>query len=366
MTGDNRLSLGEIQDDALLPFIENLASIGECEKISLFIYSRGGGVDMPRRMMARLREKCPHVEVLVPYKAHSAATLIALGADKIVMGKNAELGPIDPRLKRPGDPTGSGNPIEIEIEDVWAYVKFLKDDLGLKDDGDLSWALSPLTDSIGAVNLGSVTRQRLYIRLAARLLLESQAQPLDNKKINPIVKQLTEEMYFHGHTINRHEATEMGLPIETADNNVEQAMWELFEGYAEMLKLRESIDVYSGLVQSTSGIFQVPDFVTACIESKDRTDAFTSDIEAKPQRNVPQNLQIPINLNLQLPANINPAQLPQQAQQILQQIVQQAVQQLQQQVTQQVQDELNKTAPMTGADVKHIDPGWKDITSTGK
>lgn len=37
---------------------------------------------------------------MVPYKAHSAATLIAIGCDEIVMGSKSELGPIDPALNR--------------------------------------------------------------------------------------------------------------------------------------------------------------------------------------------------------------------------------------------------------------------------
>ena len=38
------------------------------------------------------------MEVLIPYRAKSAATLIALGADRILMSDSSELGPIDPLL----------------------------------------------------------------------------------------------------------------------------------------------------------------------------------------------------------------------------------------------------------------------------
>lgn len=38
------------------------------------------------------------MEVVIPYRAKSAATLIALGADRIVMSDSSELGPIDPLI----------------------------------------------------------------------------------------------------------------------------------------------------------------------------------------------------------------------------------------------------------------------------
>lgn len=40
---------------------------------------------------------------LVPGKAKSAATMICLGAERIIMGPTAELGPVDPQLARSND-----------------------------------------------------------------------------------------------------------------------------------------------------------------------------------------------------------------------------------------------------------------------
>jgi len=35
---------------------------------------------------------------LVPFRANSSATLLALGADTIILGQQGELGPIDPSM----------------------------------------------------------------------------------------------------------------------------------------------------------------------------------------------------------------------------------------------------------------------------
>ena len=51
-----------------------------------------------------IRLFCDEFEVIVPSKAHSTATLICLGADRVVMTKQATLGPIDPGINDPPNP----------------------------------------------------------------------------------------------------------------------------------------------------------------------------------------------------------------------------------------------------------------------
>jgi len=97
-TGDRQLAGARIAEDAVRPLYDHLLSIGKNAKVELFLYSRGGDVSVPWRIVSMFREFCDEFSILVPYKAHSAATLICLGADKILMGKKAELGPIDPTL----------------------------------------------------------------------------------------------------------------------------------------------------------------------------------------------------------------------------------------------------------------------------
>ena len=55
-------------------------------KLDLFIYSRGGDSDVPWTIVSMLREYCREGSLgsLIPYRAHSAATLIALGCDQFM------------------------------------------------------------------------------------------------------------------------------------------------------------------------------------------------------------------------------------------------------------------------------------------
>ena len=84
----------------LYDHLVNLDFAGKTKKIDLYIYSRGGDVSVPWTVASMVREFCDEFNILIPYKAHSAATLRSLGADNIIMGRKAELAPIDPTLVR--------------------------------------------------------------------------------------------------------------------------------------------------------------------------------------------------------------------------------------------------------------------------
>ena len=81
----------------IIPIIgQQLRKIGKVENIDLFIFSQGGDTMVPWRLVSMIREYCDKFSVLIPYKAHSSATMISLGADEIVMTDLSEISPIDP------------------------------------------------------------------------------------------------------------------------------------------------------------------------------------------------------------------------------------------------------------------------------
>ncbi|WP_425569279.1 SDH family Clp fold serine proteinase [Shinella granuli] len=74
------------------------------KKISLLLHTNGGNTAAAWRLVNLIKTFCDEFEVLIPYKAMSAGTLISLGAQSIVMTKQAALGPIDPSLIHPLGP----------------------------------------------------------------------------------------------------------------------------------------------------------------------------------------------------------------------------------------------------------------------
>ena len=90
---------GLMAGDVIHEFANQLLKIpNDVEEVDILIVSNGGDATVAWRVISMLREKFKRVSVLLPYAAFSAATLLALGADEIVMHPFSNLGPVDPQL----------------------------------------------------------------------------------------------------------------------------------------------------------------------------------------------------------------------------------------------------------------------------
>lgn len=345
-TGDRKPFGSRIAEDAVRPLFQHLLNLKldeECQTIDLFLYSRGGDVSVPWRIATMFREFCKVLNILVSYKAQSAATLLSLGADSIIMSKKAELGPIDPTLVRA---TAGGEGVlpqqEISVEDVNSFISFVKEKANINDQVALAQITKTLVDQIGPLALGSVNRQSSHIRLAARKLLTSRRDKMDEERINTIIETLTEKMYSHGHAIGRTEARDYGLPVIFPDNKTEDMMWRLYLEYENLLRLNDPL--YPEIELGDEEEKTIEDLPMAVIESISGLHIFKANVNLKKDRNIPPSPNININVNLQLPAGIQPNQIPQQAQQVLQQLMSQITQNL----PRLVQEEIVKQSPVKG------------------
>lgn len=70
----------------------------EGNAVDLILHSPGGSPEAAESIVAVLRSRFQTVRVLVPVMAKSAATMIALAGNEILMPISAELGPIDPQF----------------------------------------------------------------------------------------------------------------------------------------------------------------------------------------------------------------------------------------------------------------------------
>ena len=85
-----------INPDDIAPIGSMLANCGCVDNLDLMIHSPGGSGVTAEKIVEMCRSYTKkEFRVIVPNMAKSAATIISLGADKIVMGYCSELGPID-------------------------------------------------------------------------------------------------------------------------------------------------------------------------------------------------------------------------------------------------------------------------------
>lgn len=358
-TGDRNPFGARIAEDAVRPLYDHLLNLefdGDKKRLDLFLYSRGGDVSVPWRIVSMIREFCDEFNVLIPYRAQSAATLLSMGADKIVMGKKAELGPIDPTLVKATIGETAIPPQEIAVEDVNSFLSFVRERANINDQDAVANILTLLVNQIGPLTLGSVNRQHYHIRLVARKLLTSRRDKLDEGKISTIIETLTEKIYSHGHAIGRREARDIGLPVEYPNDDLENLMWELYLKYEEFLELREPI--HPEIILGDEEIRQIENMPVAVIESSKKLHIFRINVELKKRRNIPPNPQININIGLQLPPGVSPQQIPQQANQILNMLLNQ----ISQVIPDIVRQELIRQSPVIGVEGRAYSGKWVDET----
>jgi hypothetical protein len=241
ITGDRENVSTRIAPDALPVIYRHLRRRSSYERVDLFLYTRGGDVLTPWRLVHLIREFTTHFSVLVPYRAYSAGTLVCLGADEIVMGRMGELGPIDPSVVNafnPQDPINPGARVPVNVEDVYSYLTLVRDEAGLRSESELARAFMLLASRIHPLALGNVHRNHLLVRSLARRLLLTHRKTFSPDKIQAIVDSLTEKLYAHNHMIPRQEAAqEIGMPIVYPDEQLEEDLWTLYEDYDQSLKL---------------------------------------------------------------------------------------------------------------------------------
>jgi len=276
ITGDRENVNTRIAPDVTQVFYRHLEMIREHDQrqrnqIDLFLYTRGGDVLTPWRLVHLIREYTPRFGVIVPFRCYSAGTLLCLGADEIVMGKMGELGPIDPSVVNAFNPQDPNNPaarIPVNIEDVYSYLALAGEKAGIWGNDQQVKAFTLLVERIHPLALGNVHRNYLLIRSLAKKLLAMHQQPLREGRSEHIVDNLTEKLYAHNHMISRREAAEeITLNVLMPDNKLEQLIWVLYQDYAEEMALSEpfnpaekllgsraDFEVTSGIVESLYGL----------------------------------------------------------------------------------------------------------------
>lgn len=292
----------------VIPLIsKQLQNIKKTENIDLFLYSAGGDTMVPWRLVSMIREYCNKFSVLVPYKAHSAATMIALGADEVVMSNLSEFSPIDPstvNVFNPQDPQNPQNKIPISVEDVMAYFDLAKNKFGIKNDEELSHVFVKFIEAnpqIHPLALGNVNRIHNLIRRLAERLLKSHKLPMGETDINSIVDYFTEKLYSHQYFIGRKEAKEdLGLKmVADADDSLSKAMTDLYEEYNKELDFGRMWNVENELGINT--MQNKKDYKIAYIESTQFSNYYDIAVEYRKQQ---------INMVQQTPQG--PIQIPQE------------------------------------------------------
>ena len=333
------------------------------KKLDLFIYSRGGDANVPWALVSLIREYLQDrpFGVLIPFRAHSAATVIALGADEILMTEAGELGPIDATIEKgPHNPREekSNQPLPISVEDAMGYFNLL-DTFDLGEPMHKMDAFKLLTNKVHPLALGSVKRLLDQTKLVASLLLKRRHEPLSDAVNKKIVKQLSTEIYSHEHIIRRGEARELGIDYVNSSEDIEKDLWDLFEQYVTFFNLNEPFSPNDDLIVTGDDEKEFKDLKIACVESTYQNDVCTFDLRVRRVREIPATVNFSIP-NLQLSVPPIPAALDAaQVEAFINQVVSRVAQTQIEVAAEKAREALIKAMPSKGFEHVQVHGSWK-------
>jgi len=240
----NRLNAsGGIAGDSVPELLNQLQRLPAGNKeLDLLIVSDGGDPTVAWRIVSLIRERATKFSALVPQAAYSAATLIVLGADEVVMHPNGNLGPTDPQIQvqRRSGKDGTTEAVGFGSEDLMAFLRFSRDQVGLKDPEHMLAVYSKFCDEVTTLGVGTSARSALLsVTLGEKLLQLHMKGEGERRKAKEISEKLTKDYFHHGYPVSRTEAKEIGLKIAEQDEELEGLMWDIWCDLSEELKLRE-------------------------------------------------------------------------------------------------------------------------------
>lgn len=201
----------EINDDDKNGFMMAIHGL-ECERgLDLILHTQGGGIAATESIIDYLHRKFKNdIRVIVPQIAMSAGTMIACSGKSILMGKQSNLGPIDPQLR--------GIPAHGVVEEFKrAHEEILKDPSKLSVWQFILQKYHPtfLSECENAISLS----EEFVLENLIKVMFNNKRGA--RTKAKRIVEYLTayKERKTHGRHVNLDECKDIGLRIEELESN---------------------------------------------------------------------------------------------------------------------------------------------------
>lgn len=223
-----------IASDVIAHFLKQLSKISEdVDSVDLLLISNGGDPTVSYRIVNLIRERFKKFGVLLPYTAYSAATLISLGADEIIMHPYSNLGPVDPQLTH----KTKEKEIRFGSEDLRNYLEFIKEDVGVSDQEQLQRSFELVAKEVGSIPIGIAKRSsQLAFSMGEKLLNMHMS---DSNKAKTIAETLNKSFYHHGHALGLTEAKKIGLPVIKPNNELKQLLHEVMLSFESEMEFNK-------------------------------------------------------------------------------------------------------------------------------
>ncbi len=196
-----------------------LRKLKHLDHLDILLESCGGDINSAYKILNLFKSYADKITVIVPFYAKSAATLIALGADELIVCKAGELGPLDPQVRDPQ--TNSFVPAH-SIKESISFIEGVQDPLVKLN----------LTDKIPALLIGAYrASEKSCKQYLDEILTEKK---IENK--DKMIKTFTEKFLSHGYPMHRNFLVKNHIALFDHDEVLEDKIYDLHEKYADYYK----------------------------------------------------------------------------------------------------------------------------------
>lgn len=217
-------------------FFSHVKELQSESSIALILISNGGSGMAAWRIANLLKKYCKDLTVIVPTRCASAATLLALSADKILFGPAGYLTAIDTSLNHQLNPrpTEKEKPSSVSVDQINKIKDFINEDLKVHPS---SKSLSEiLFEKIHPIVLGELQRSSNLSKMIAKNMIGLRNNPPSEEDQNRMIDVLNDSYPAHGYPIVFKEAQQIGLPVEAISEDINNIIWELVKVYSLISK----------------------------------------------------------------------------------------------------------------------------------
>jgi len=220
---------GSVCENDVIGLYAVLRRLGQQERLTFFIKSDGGSGQASLRMVNLLRQFTGRLTAVLPLECKSAATMLALGADDILMGPLAHLSAIDSSLTHDLSPIDRDNDrVSVSQDELLRVIRLWRAESKGRDGNPYS-ALYPHVHPlvVGAVHRAS----SLSVKLCTEILSYHMR---DRRKATSVANRLNSDYPSHGYPITLREAQRIGLKAAPLSQSLNELLFELNEVYSVM------------------------------------------------------------------------------------------------------------------------------------
>lgn len=219
---------GYISPQIIPPLADGIGDISRSVPLDLMLSSLGGDGETALRMARMCHEGRDEFRVIVANRAKSAATLLALAADTILMSDTSDLGPVDPQVW-----------VKSRDEYVPALdIKFIYEEYEqkvLSNPQAAPWYAGLMGDIDAVIYQRAEADWNRTDELVDEAL-SIRVVPTSESEVVRITEALKTGAPTHSAAVGHARASELGLPVEyrTPDNPEWNELWRLYMHYHVM------------------------------------------------------------------------------------------------------------------------------------